>query len=70
MQKGCKAMQMSRDLANAVKMGPRRGAKARGRCIAFLLPTDLPDVHRVTVVYPPPKLQEAVRYHDPAARIR
>lgn len=66
--KGCKTMQISRDPANAAKMGP--GAKTRKRFAALLLPTDLPNIHPITVIWLSPKLQETVRDHDPAARIR
>lgn len=47
----------------------RRG-KIGKRSETFLLPTDLPDVQLFTVIWHPPKVQEAVRYHYPAARIR
>lgn len=47
-----------------------RRAKIGKHSEAFLLPTDLPDVQLFTVIWHPPKVQEAVRYHYPAARIR
>lgn len=37
--------------------------------LTFLLPTDVPDVHRFTVIYVPPVGQETIRYRQSVRRI-